>query len=292
MQIQDGRKGPNGGLLIVNADDWGQDRDTTERALECFNHGAISSVSAMVFMQDSERAAARAKEQGIDAGLHLNMTTPFSASKCSALLADHQREVARFLLRHRYAQIVFHPRLVGSFEYVVRAQRDEFCRLYGAEPTRLDGHHHMHLCSNVVLGGLLPPGTIVRRNFSFRRREKSWCNRLYRKLVDRMLARRHHLVDFFFSLQPLDRTDHVLKIVALAKEFTVEVDAHPINPKEHRFLTGGEIHRWIGDLPIATRFVAPQRGHEGNRAWWKLSILASLAAAADWLGPLAEFACI
>ena len=48
------------------ADDWGRDRETTERTLECFNQGAVSSVSAMVFMEDSERAAAIALERGIE----------------------------------------------------------------------------------------------------------------------------------------------------------------------------------------------------------------------------------
>src|SRR5579863_9771612 len=57
-------------VLIVNADDWGWDRETTDRTLNCFLEGSLSSVSAMVFMQDSERAARLARQHGIDAGLH------------------------------------------------------------------------------------------------------------------------------------------------------------------------------------------------------------------------------
>src|SRR5271157_4739744 len=78
------------GLLIINADDWGRDRETTERTFECILRGAVSSVSAMVFMGDSERAAAIAKENAIHAGLHLNFTTPFSAPDCPTRLAEHQ----------------------------------------------------------------------------------------------------------------------------------------------------------------------------------------------------------
>lgn len=66
------------GALIVNADDWGRDRETTDRTLFCLREGAVSSASAMVFMEDSERAAALAKEHGVDAGLHLNLTAPLS----------------------------------------------------------------------------------------------------------------------------------------------------------------------------------------------------------------------
>src|SRR5258708_25144263 len=65
-----GRETLPAGVLIVNADDWGRDYETTARTLECALHGTISSVSAMVFMQGSERAAAIARERGIDAGLH------------------------------------------------------------------------------------------------------------------------------------------------------------------------------------------------------------------------------
>ena len=43
---------PRRALLIVNADDWGLDRQTTDRTLECCLPGAVSSVSAVVFMED------------------------------------------------------------------------------------------------------------------------------------------------------------------------------------------------------------------------------------------------
>jgi predicted glycoside hydrolase/deacetylase ChbG (UPF0249 family) len=241
-------------MLIVNADDWGQEQSTTERILECVLRGTVSSVSAMVFMADSARAAAIARERRIDAGLHLNFTTPFSAPDCPAHLMERQRQLAKCLLRHRLSQVLFHPALMQSFQYVVSAQHDEFCRLYGAPPGRLDGHHHMHLCTNVLLRRLLPPGTVVRRNFSFQPGEKSFGNRLYRQVVDRILARRHRLADFLLSLLPLESPAHLERIFSLARRYVVEVETHPANPEEYRFLAGGEILRWAGDCPIAPRF--------------------------------------
>jgi hypothetical protein len=245
----------------VNADDWGRDRDNTDRILECFLRGAISSVSAMVFMEDSERAAAMAQGQEIDAGLHLNFTTPLSAPNCPARLVQRQLELAAYLRRHRFAMAVFHPGLTHSFEYVMAAQLEEFSRLYGASPGRLDGHHHMHLCANVLLGRLLPPGTIVRRNFSFLPGEKSFGNRLYRKAVDRLLARRHHLADFFFSLPPLEPPGRLRRIFSLARDFVVEVETHPLKPEEYRFLAEGEIFRWAGDCRIAARYGVRSNGN-------------------------------
>jgi hypothetical protein len=254
------RNPAHAGLLIINADDWGRDHETTERTFECIRRGAVSSVSAMVFMGDSDRAAAIAKENAIHAGLHLNFTTPFSAPDCSTRLAEHQQRLARYLLRHRLAQVVFHPMLARSFEYVVSAQLDEFCRLYGTPPQRLDGHHHMHLCANVLLGRLLPPGTVVRRNFSFQPGEKSPGNRFYRKVVDRMLARRHRLTDFFFSLPPLQPPGRLERISSLARRFVVEVETHPLDAEEYRFLAGGELFRRAGDVPIASRFDVRSNG--------------------------------
>lgn len=243
-------------MLVVNADDWGRDRDTTARIGECVRAGGVSSVSAMVFMEDSERAAAVARESGIDAGLHLNFTSRFSAPGCPARLVGCQDELAAWLLGNRFARIIFHPRLGCVFEYVIAAQIDEFRRLYGTEPTRIDGHHHMHLCSNVLFGGLLPAGAIVRRNFFFRPGEKSFLNRFYRRTVDRILARRHRLTDFLFSLPVIMRTDCLEQVVSLARTHSVEVETHPVNHEEYRFLTEGGISRHSADVPIARGFAA------------------------------------
>jgi predicted glycoside hydrolase/deacetylase ChbG (UPF0249 family) len=252
------------GLVIINADDWGRDQENTERTLECISRGAVSSVSAMVFMADSERAAAIARERKIDAGLHLNFTTPFSAKHQSRRLADHQREIAECLLRHRLAQALFHPRHIRAFEYVVLTQLDEFRRIYGAAPERIDGHHHMHLCLNVLLGGLLPSGIIVRRNFSFQPGEKSWSNRIYRHALDHMLARTHRLTDYFFALQPIDSPEHMRRIFSQANQSVVEVETHPIHPAEYKFLAEGDVFRYAGDHLIATRFAWGSNGNSSR----------------------------
>ncbi len=256
---------PGAGLLIINADDWGRDRENTDRTVECVSQGAVSSVSAMMFMEDSERAAAIARERGIDAGLHLNLTTAFSGPGVPPQLREHQQRLSRHLLRHRFAPVVFYPWLTSSFQYVVAAQLEEFSRLYGSTPGRVDGHHHMHLCANVLLGKVLPEGTIVRRNFSFQPGEKSLGNRLYRQGVDRLLVRRHRLVDFFFSLEPLEPAVRLQQIFSCARRFVVEVETHPVNPDEHRFLLSREIGRY-GDVPVASHFALPQVREIGTTA--------------------------
>jgi predicted glycoside hydrolase/deacetylase ChbG (UPF0249 family) len=247
------------GALIINADDWGRDRNTTNRALDCIRCATVSSASAMVFMEDSERAAATALEHKVSTGLHLNFTTPFSASGVALKLAEHQQKLTRHLRLHRLAPVVYHPALSVSFEYVVKAQLEEFQRLYGLKPERIDGHHHMHLCANVIFGNLLPSGTIVRRNFSFSTGEKGLANRVYREVIDRIIRRRHDTTDLMFALPPLDPPDRLRRIFALTGQFSVEVETHPVHLAEYRYLTQGEVLRQAEGLPIAASYAIPYR---------------------------------
>jgi hypothetical protein len=233
-------------MLIVNADDWGRDANTTDCILDCVRRGSVTAVSAMVFMADSERAAARGREQDIDAGLHLNFTTPFTSTTAPNVLAEEQSRIASYLRRHRFTQVVFNPLLAESFERVVVAQFDEFRRLYGADPVRLDGHHHMHLCANVLLQRLLPAGTFVRRSFSFQPGEKGLVNRSYRRFVDGGLSRHHRLTDYLFSLAPIEPSKRLERIFSLARRAVVEMETHPVRPDEYCFLMGDDFFRRVG----------------------------------------------
>jgi hypothetical protein len=222
--------------VIVNADDWGRDELTTNRTLDCFVHGSLSSVSAMVFMRDSERAADLARQHGIDAGLHLNFTLLFTGWPRPGGLAEHQEKVSRTLLSHRFSPIIYYPHLAGAFEYLVKLQVAEYERLYGTAPKRIDGHHHMHLCTNVLMQKLIPSGIIVRRNFTFDTGEKSLLNRLYRRWQDKRLGRHHRMADYFFDLQPLNPPSRLSRIFTQAATSNVEIEAHPIREEEYSFL--------------------------------------------------------
>jgi hypothetical protein len=248
--VRSGEVRDGAGVLVVNADDWGRDRRTTNRIFDCAVRGAVSAVSGMVFMDDSERAASIARERGIDTGLHLNLTLPFSARNSPAPLVEHQAKLVGYLRRHPLARVVYHPGLTRSFAYVVAAQLDEFRRLYGAVPDRIDGHHHTHLCANVQFQRLLPAGTLVRRNFSFAPGEKSRWNRLYRRLIDSALSRRHHLVDYLFPLAPIEPAGRLQRIFSLARHCVVELETHPVNREEYRYLARGEIFRQARDVRI------------------------------------------
>ena len=188
-------------MLIINADDWGRSLAETDAALGCYKAGRITSVSAMVFMEDSERAAELAKENELDVGLHLNFTDRFTANQSAGIAWQIiMAKSSTFLGGTNMSQLLYNPFLRKEFAYSYEAQAEEFARLYSKPPSHIDGHHHMHLCANILLSNMIPAGMKMRRNFSFWPGEKSLLNRTYRGLVDRWLARRYRLADYFFDL--------------------------------------------------------------------------------------------
>src|SRR5438045_1263834 len=104
-------------MLIINADDWGRSMPETDAALRCYNRGRITSVSAMVFMDDSERAAELAKENELDVGLHLNFTDKFTANQYPGTLGSYHSKIVRFLRGNKYAQLLYSPFLWIEFVY-------------------------------------------------------------------------------------------------------------------------------------------------------------------------------
>jgi predicted glycoside hydrolase/deacetylase ChbG (UPF0249 family) len=239
-------------MLIVNADDWGRSRAETNAADECYKAGRITSVSAMVFMEDSERAANIALANGVKVGLHLNFTQEFTGTGYAKALGDRHRRIARFLNRNKCAQLLYNPFLRDDFTYCYRAQADEFKRLYGRPPSHVDGHHHMHLCGNILWNPVIPRGMKVRRNFSFWPGEKSLLNRAYRRLLDRLLSRRYQLTDYFFDLTQSLEQNKLPRVQALARSSAVELMTHPIVPMEFEYLIGREFEALLERLSRGT----------------------------------------
>lgn len=239
-------------MLIINADDFGRWAAETDVAVKCYQDGRITSVSAMVFMADSERAAELAKQNNLDVGLHLNFIERFRSERIPVTLGNCHSKIAGFLARHRYSQILYNPLLRREFAYSYEAQVEEFTRLFGKRPSRIDGHHHMHLCANLLLGDLIPSGMKIRRNFSFWSGEKSWLNRAYRSLIDRWLARRYRLTDYFFDLTQCIQESKLDRVIALAQSSKVELMTHPIVQAEAEFLLGDEFAAMLRRLNVGS----------------------------------------
>lgn len=228
-------------MLILNADDWGRSCAETDLPEECFRRGSLDSASGMVFMRDSERAAERAKSLGLNVGLHLNFTEIFSDPPKDARILIALRRVARHLKASKFSWMVFNPILRREFRLLCESQIKEYERLYDRRVSRIDGHQHMHLNANVILGKYLPSGVVVRRNFTFKRGERSWPNIAYRRWLDRCLAKRFQLCDRFYCLGDLIRQNRLTKVILESRGFEVEIMTHPARLSEFRVLCGSDV---------------------------------------------------
>jgi hypothetical protein len=227
------------GFLIINADDLGYDATTTDAILESFRQGAITSATAMVHMADSERAARLARESGLPAGLHLNLIEPFTGAAVPPRVREDQEWLCgHFASKHRLRWL-YDPRIRGLLQRTIEDQLNEFERLYGEPPTHFDGHRHMHLSLNVVLGRTPLSSLPARRSFSYEPGDKSLANRAWREGVSFAIRSRFGGTRWFFSIRDLapelggKGLDMALE---RSGESAVEVMVHPGWEDERRLL--------------------------------------------------------
>jgi chitin disaccharide deacetylase len=223
-------------MLIINADDFGKTATISDNILSCFKSDRITSTSAMVFMRDSERAASLCLQHNFDVGLHLNLDEQFNGSSPTALCKESLDSVATFLTKSKYSQVIYNPLLRRKFQYLYHVQYEEFIRLYRRPPSHINGHHHMHLCANVLLGRIIPRGARVRRSFTFGKSERSNANRLYRRFLDHVVKRRFITTDMFFGIISSEDPISLKRKVELAKVHSVELMVHVSSQKELDYL--------------------------------------------------------
>jgi predicted glycoside hydrolase/deacetylase ChbG (UPF0249 family) len=237
-------------MLIITADDYGKTRRATDNTLKCFMNKRITSASAMVFMEDSERAASLAFGTSWEVGLHLNFTLPFSACHIPSRLREHQNRIILYLTKRKVSQVIYSPFLADSFNLVFQSQQEEFMRLYDRFPDHYSGHHHMHLCTNVLASKMLPSRARVRRTFTFGPGEKNPLNRLYRFILDIYVSNRFISTDCFFSIESVQNNERLRGIVNRAIKENVEIEVHPENTEEIEFLLSDRYQNVVNSVHI------------------------------------------
>jgi predicted glycoside hydrolase/deacetylase ChbG (UPF0249 family) len=230
-------------VLIVNADDWGLDSATTDAIAECWRARAISSASAMVWMEDSERAAELALREELPVGLHLNLVQPLTGADVPAPARERHAALARANREgFSHARLwLYDPRLAAATRAAVSDQLARFHELYGREPTHVDGHRHFHIAPNARR--VLPRGIRVRGSYTYLPGERPAASRALRRLRNALIARRFATTDWFFDLRELhpalggDMLDDKLGLAASA---SVEVMTHPGRRDEYDVLMSPE----------------------------------------------------
>jgi predicted glycoside hydrolase/deacetylase ChbG (UPF0249 family) len=228
-------------LLIINGDDWGCDRQTTDAIHECFVAGAVTSVTAMVYMSDSVRAAELAAGGGEPVGLHVNLTEPFTDPACPPPVRRRQERIVRYFAGPPWRMWGFSLALFIEIENCITDQLEAFRSLYGHEPTHIDGHQHVHQSLGVMFARSLPTGAKMRPSFTFMPGEKSLPNRLVRMLLNRMMRVRFRSPRYFFSIRDMHPAlggAGLEQKLDLAEHHAVEVMTHPGISDERAVLLG------------------------------------------------------
>ena len=246
-------------MIIISADDIGRSCSATDNIVACHRQGLITSSSVMVFMRDSERAAELIRASHLETGLHINFTLAFDSPLLLAPLKNAQFSVINYLRSRKWNKIIYNPLLGKKFEYLFKAQYDEYLRLFSKDPAHIDGHHHMHLCMNMILGRIVPRGLCVRRGFSFSPGEKGLVPWLYRRLIDHWLVRNYRCTDYFFGLGSPHDHQRLAKIMNLASSSIVELMVHPDKSATYDFLMSRPYRDLIANVPKGTYRMLPPR---------------------------------
>lgn len=130
------------GMLIVNADDFGQSPVVNRAILRCFNQGLISSTTIMANMSGFEEACELAKANHLldQVGVHLNLTDGeplLPALKQNPTLCDAS---GRF---HRFRKRMLSRADCAMIAAEAAAQIQK-CRDAGLPLTHADSHQHVH----------------------------------------------------------------------------------------------------------------------------------------------------
>jgi chitin disaccharide deacetylase len=229
-------------MLIVNADDMGASPSTTDPVLECFAAGAITSTSAMVWMDDTARAAERARERGLPVGLHLNLTMAYNADQVPADVRQRQLAVTQRFDPDSWRGRDDRPVDAALVAAAIADQLGRFRELFG-EPSHIDGHHHIHLHPAVLAA--LPRSLPIRPPLSPEGATslgQRWLLRRFKR-PDRCLA--------FVRVHPALGGEG-LDVLSQARQQTIEVMVHPAQTDELAALRSADWLAALAEVPLGS----------------------------------------
>jgi hypothetical protein len=191
--------------IVLHADDFGASADTVRATIECFERGALTSVSIMPAMPATAEAVAYAlAHPELDAGVHLTFVgegdeRPLSGRDEISGLVD---EEGRFLpTRTVRLRALAHRLPAGEIERELVAQIDAV-REAGVEISHVDSHRHVHKLPSFrkALVGVLPRYGIGRvravQDVYLRRPLRSptfWLGRSWQRALRRAFTTTDHM---------------------------------------------------------------------------------------------------
>ncbi len=135
--------------LIINADDFGFNKEITDGIIDAHRAGTVTSTTMMVNMPAVEYAATLSKDYpNLSVGIHLNLTVgkPLSPLEKVSGLVDKNGNFRNYIEMFRLANRCKLPK--EQIETELIAQIEKFLAL-GLIPSHSDSHHHIADCMQI-----------------------------------------------------------------------------------------------------------------------------------------------
>jgi len=213
--------------LIINADDFGWDADTTNTTIALIERGWITSATIMTRCEASELAMDYARVAGsrVSFGLHFNIVDhhkAYLAAPNSLVDSDN-----RFRPSHRQRLAAMLGRLRRSdIAAELRAQLSELKR-HRVRISHLDSHGHLHKFPAIAqaIGPVLTEFGVVK----IRRPQNLYTRRSFRDVLDYYCALRfpHYVSTDYFWTPSHGESAWLSDLHHFLPEGTTEIGIHP-----------------------------------------------------------------
>jgi predicted glycoside hydrolase/deacetylase ChbG (UPF0249 family) len=137
--------------LVINADDFGYCPKRNQGIIDCYLKNAITNATLLVNALYVEHAVDLALKHGLPLGLHFNITEGKPVSSIERINSIIDSKNGLFLGKFGLREALLNNKTNQEHILIeLNAQIDRFKQLTGKNPTHVDGHHHIHVHSQVV----------------------------------------------------------------------------------------------------------------------------------------------
>ena len=217
---------------VINADDYGRDKETSKAIVKAFNLRLINRTTVMVNMDYFDEAYNDSINNGFSAfvGLHLNLTTGWPLTeriKHINLFCDESGRFNGKLMQNAFNRLM--PLSGEAKEAVyeeIEAQFRKYIAYYGNQGStyHMDSHHHVHKNLSILPICLKMVKKYNFQSIRFAKTTGSFVNCCYNKLVNKAIigATGQTYYHLFDSVK-----DFIMRGQSIGLNDYYEVECHP-----------------------------------------------------------------
>ena len=217
---------------VINADDFGRDKETSDAIIKAFNSKLINRTTVMVNMDYFDEAYNLSINNGFSAfvGLHLNLTAgePLTDRITHiGLFCDGKGRFNGKLMQNAFNRLLPLSREAKEAVYdEIEAQFRKYIAFYGnhSKAYHMDSHHHVHKNMSILPICLKMVKKYNFQSMRFAKTAGSFVNCCYNKLVNKTIIRAtgqtYYLL--FDSVK-----DYMMREQSIGLNDYYEVECHP-----------------------------------------------------------------